>query len=1008
MLIILSRYKWPLLFSVIAILYPALCLSYGDIIPVNRGLGYEGERFSQIAQWFPWMLDRRIDAGSFQKSLSWLILGGSYYVLGKFSPAFAEALQNFSVTIALVSSWVVNSICLAGAAFLWKGILDELKVREPAALLSYFLLFVSVGNLRMPAFDVALNDVQMTLVGVLVLYLFLKSRQLSLLPVGFLSGFVRAWLPESVVLLVLFPRRHSVPSQDASRQNWVHGWFGAAMAFAVFVIAGLCIWHIDRLWQFTIASHLLWASILLLCIYVGTALYFLHRGLPIETLRPRLADVGRALLVMMPVAIVLKLVASPLIMLPMSLVDEVGTFYFPGISLVALVVYYGPGFLLLVLLLPRCAKAAEMFGPGLFAFLLLGICMTVFSESRIAAVYVPAFLALVTLVLSEMRELERWGYYVTAALCVLFSKIWLPMRWSGPYSETFFQFPEQSYFMHFAPYMTAQTFALQAAACVMAMLVLGAWLYGSFGKAAELREIVAREAATLPTMIIRYAELAAKPLFVALTPYKWPLLFSAIAIAYPAVCLAFGDIIPVRDGLGYDGWTWARLAQILGPWVFNGSVDAYSFQKSLSWFVLGGAYWVIGALNPAFADLMRGDFNIPVAIVSFWALNSICLAVTAFLWKSILDDLKVQEPAAFLSYVLLFVSVGNLRMPAFYVTISDVQMTFVGALALYLFFKSRQLSLLPVGFLSGFVRSGLPEAVALFVLFPRRHAATNQDRKRDWLGAVIATCAMIAIAAAYTWHINTTVRPFPSTALRWVSLLILCGYVGAAFYFLHRELTIADLRPRPADVGKALLVVIPVVVVLKLVAGPSSLSLSDFVRNVVETGTYLPGISLVALVVYYGPGFLLAILLLPRWAKAAGTFGPGLLAFLSLGVCMTMFSESRIAAVYVPAFLSMVALALSEMRELARWGYYVTAALCILFSKVWLPMRWSDSYSTVTYAGFPEQLYFMNFGPYMSMQTFSLQAAACVVAMLVLACWLYESRIKRFVIGPRPVQFSPN
>jgi hypothetical protein len=71
-------------------------------------------------------------------------------------------------------------------------------------------------------------------------------------------------------------------------------------------------------------------------------------------------------------------------------------------------------------------------------------------------------------------------------------------------------------------------------------------------------------------------------------------------------------------------------------------------------------------------------------------------------------------------------------------------------------------------------------------------------------------------------------------------------------------------------------------------------------------------------------------------------------------------------------------------------------------------MRWSDSYSTVTYAGFPEQLYFMNFGPYMSMQTFSLQAAACVVAMLVLACWLYESRIKRFVIGPRPVQFSPN
>ena len=102
----------------------------------------------------------------------------------------------------------------------------------------------------------------------------------------------------------------------------------------------------------------------------------------------------------------------------------------------------------------------------------------------------------------------------------------------------------------------------------------------------------------------------------------------------------------------------------------------------------------------------------------------------------------------------------------------------------------------------------------------------------------------------------------------------------------------------------------------------------------------------------------------------------------------------------------MVTLVLSEMRELARWGYYVTAALCVLFSKIWLPMAWGQygSEGAATYAQFPEQLYFMNFGAYMTAQTFMLQAAVCVVALLVLACWLYEIRIAQFAARLRPAK----
>jgi hypothetical protein len=267
----------------------------------------------------------------------------------------------------------------------------------------------------------------------------------------------------------------------------------------------------------------------------------------------------------------------------------------------------------------------------------------------------------------------------------------------------------------------------------------------------------------------------------------------------------------------------------------------------------------------------------------------------------------------------------------------------------------------------------------------------------------MALLAAVAIAATYIWYHSKSLRHASVTDVRWLSLLILSAYVGTALYFLLRELTLADLRPRLVDVAKALLVVLSVPIVLKLVAAPSSLSFGYFVYALVTTGTAFPGVSLVAMVVYYGPGFLLLILLFPRCAKAAATFGPGLIVFLSLGVGMSMFSESRIAAAYVPAFLCVVTLALSEMRELARWGYYVTAALCVLFSKIWLPMAWGEygSEGAATYAQFPEQLYFMNFGAYMTAQTFMMQAVVCVVALLVLACWLYETRIAQLAIRLR-------
>src|SRR5262245_45131233 len=160
----LGRYTWPLVFSAIAVVYPLLTIWYGDIIPVNGGVGYDGDRWGRYAQNLRHALSGNIDAYSFQKSLVWFILAGAYRLIRQLSPAFRQATLTFSVTVAIVSYWIVNALCLIGTAFLWRSILEQLKIRPPVALLSYFLLFINVCNLRMPAFYVTIGDVQMTFV----------------------------------------------------------------------------------------------------------------------------------------------------------------------------------------------------------------------------------------------------------------------------------------------------------------------------------------------------------------------------------------------------------------------------------------------------------------------------------------------------------------------------------------------------------------------------------------------------------------------------------------------------------------------------------------------------------------------------------------------------------------------------------------------------------------------------------------------------------------------------
>jgi hypothetical protein len=333
-------------------------------------------------------------------------------------------------------------------------------------------------------------------------------------------------------------------------------------------------------------------------------------------------------------------------------------------------------------------------------------------------------------------------------------------------------------------------------------------------------------------------------------------------------------------------------------------------------------------------------------------------------------------------------------MPSFYVTISDVPLTFVGVAALYLYLEQRWRLLMLLSFLSGFIRSGLPQLIGLLLAFPSDRRIAEQPKRMTlgWIAAAVGG-GVLTVAAIYYGLIRKEV--WVQDGLLWarpLSVLILCGYVTAGLYFLFRHLKWQDVMPGISDLAKAIIPIVAVIVMLKLFSGPSDLDNAEFFRRSMLTGLIFPGLSLLAHIVYFGPGVILAILLWRRVATEAFELGVGFVLVLALGVCLSINSESRTLQQYIPALTLAVTLAVAKCDRLPQWGYYLTAILCVIFAKIWMAMAGTDRIFDGQHHAFPEQRYFMNFGPWMSLQTYVWQGVIALASTATLAYWIYAQR----------------
>jgi hypothetical protein len=146
-------------------------------------------------------------------------------------------------------------------------------------------------------------------------------------------------------------------------------------------------------------------------------------------------------------------------------------------------------------------------------------------------------------------------------------------------------------------------------------------------------------------------------------------------------------------------------------------------------------------------------------------------------------------------------------------------------------------------------------------------------------------------------------------------------------------------------------------------------------------------------VVHFGPIIVLAMMLWPRSARHIHRFGPGMV-LLFLGILVLgLTSESRTITAILPFVVAFTALSVDRLEW--RMGKVVTfATMSLIVSRVWFPIN-QGAIDQPPHLEFPAQFYFMNFGPWMSNQSYWVFMAGLGVVTVITVLLVRVSGARR-------------
>jgi len=489
----------------------------------------------------------------------------------------------------------------------------------------------------------------------------------------------------------------------------------------------------------------------------------------------------------------------------------------------------------------------------------------------------------------------------------------------------------------------------------------------------------------------------------------------------------WGEKIPSGGGLGFDGVIYGNMVQNLGHLVTAGGLSGYYTQRILPAAIVRGMLIVSGQST-----------SVVHIIQSFEIYNLVLLCVICWAWIRLVKYCKITLLGSWLGFAGLFINFECSKQEFYYPVITDVTALLIAILLLLFYVERKPFHLFIVTVIGSFAWPIVSACGALLILFVHSKyseqvvAPTASLKKSKMIRyvrisylsililSVLGYLSLVSLGSTYGMtrisvsalailtrlHLGNhsvssvmlllerAITAIPSLFLLFLSLATLVSSSR-----LFQETWAALCSTRVSIRGLAMGAYFIPFCLTKLIANPhianesSLVNLASFSMFPAEGKFLLP---LVTLAVFWGPVFLMLILVWGDLARQARSIGPGMLAVLGISLPLGLVGEPRFLTTAWP-FLVLGFVLVMESMPIYKSFKYAFFVLSVLYAQFWMKLNLAP-WKQPDYDGlleFPKQVYLMHYGLWMSWWAYLVQLSALALSIVWLRRTMFAKNADR-------------
>ena len=473
-------------------------------------------------------------------------------------------------------------------------------------------------------------------------------------------------------------------------------------------------------------------------------------------------------------------------------------------------------------------------------------------------------------------------------------------------------------------------------------------------------------------------------------------LIAILLTAMFSIFLINPETIPAGDGFGFDGVVYAQMVSEIETRVSEGELSKYYAQR------IAPSLIVRTALT---------TFNIPLGpdniIAGFRVLNALLMVVGVGFWMLIARYIRLKSEGFWIGIAGLVLIFPNAKQLLYYPVLTDTFAFTIGLVIVWAHLTCRTVLVAVVAIVGAFAWQMAGIVGMALVASTLVSGGTPQRAQVDLWGnrliiAILAVSAFVALAIGLPYVLGHDLHqlifdqrfykdPFLSLLTNIPTLALsscFVSYLLVSAIATHWQYLINLRKVATVTILVIAIALIPSVIVSMIanpdipapgIAGYVEILEALLVVRVREGMVFLP---IVSHAVYYGPVFLILLLLWRRVAHSTVEFGAGFLFVVAIFSILSVFSESRFTFMLWPFIVTIVCKVVSEA-SLPRVTQICVAISAVGFSKVWLTMNqgpWPKP-DLVALFEWPKSVYFSSLGPWMSVGNYIVQGT--IVALLI-------------------------